>query len=263
MMGDVPGRGLSKREVDLLPTFKYLHEEHHTSSGSRSNAASTNTPPNHPLPSTSHTTPPASHTTSSDSHIPPSNSYTNHPSYFATAPSAGNNNNVSHSSHNSYNCNSNKQNYWKIVFENDDEDDDDVCFVEEWEVVETRPPCSFSSPPSPRHGNHGDGISVNVYINNTNHYNFSARKPHRRCSESGKGEEGTHFTSKSNSSEVIDLSALADAEGTTGGPCEVCLCEYQDGETLRTLPCLHHFHMLCIDPWITVRSLFFFFIHSP
>ena len=33
--------------------------------------------------------------------------------------------------------------------------------------------------------------------------------------------------------------------------CSVCLCEYEAGETLRTLPlCRHVFHTACIDPWL-------------
>lgn len=33
--------------------------------------------------------------------------------------------------------------------------------------------------------------------------------------------------------------------------CAVCLCEFEEGDELRTLPeCLHSFHVPCIDMWL-------------
>ncbi|CAL1387369.1 unnamed protein product [Linum trigynum] len=32
--------------------------------------------------------------------------------------------------------------------------------------------------------------------------------------------------------------------------CSVCLEQVDVGEVLRTLPCLHQFHAICIDPWL-------------
>lgn len=37
------------------------------------------------------------------------------------------------------------------------------------------------------------------------------------------------------------------AVGTT---CAVCLCDFEEGESAKKLPCGHHFHKCCIDRWL-------------
>ncbi|XP_076127727.1 uncharacterized protein LOC143108971 [Alosa pseudoharengus] len=32
--------------------------------------------------------------------------------------------------------------------------------------------------------------------------------------------------------------------------CQICFCEYTEGEQLRMLPCLHDYHVKCIDRWL-------------
>ena len=36
--------------------------------------------------------------------------------------------------------------------------------------------------------------------------------------------------------------------------CLVCQMEYEDGDNVRTMPCLHYFHTECIDKWLLSRG---------
>lgn len=36
--------------------------------------------------------------------------------------------------------------------------------------------------------------------------------------------------------------------------CVICMAEFQVGDALRFLPCMHTYHMTCIDDWL-MRSL--------
>lgn len=43
-------------------------------------------------------------------------------------------------------------------------------------------------------------------------------------------------------------------QSTGGGggntQCQICFCDYSDGEKLRMLPCFHDYHVKCIDRWL-------------
>lgn len=45
---------------------------------------------------------------------------------------------------------------------------------------------------------------------------------------------------------------VADSEGKTdqGLACSVCVEDFEKGQDLRVLPCMHKFHPECIDPWL-------------
>lgn len=37
--------------------------------------------------------------------------------------------------------------------------------------------------------------------------------------------------------------------------CRICLCEYKEGEKIRTLTCLHSYHKDCIDKWLKSQAV--------
>lgn len=39
-------------------------------------------------------------------------------------------------------------------------------------------------------------------------------------------------------------------EDPEAAKCMVCLCQYEMGEDVRTLPCFHRFHVSCVDEWL-------------
>lgn len=36
--------------------------------------------------------------------------------------------------------------------------------------------------------------------------------------------------------------------------CSICYGEYTEGETIRTLPCIHNFHLDCVDEWLKRKA---------
>lgn len=52
---------------------------------------------------------------------------------------------------------------------------------------------------------------------------------------------------------------VANGRATTGhwkeAGCAVCLCPWEVGDEVRTLPCLHRLHTACIDPWLKQNAI--------
>jgi hypothetical protein len=40
----------------------------------------------------------------------------------------------------------------------------------------------------------------------------------------------------------------------SGKKCMICFMEYEIGDNVRTMPCLHFFHSDCIDKWLLQRA---------
>ncbi|KAI8899454.1 hypothetical protein BC833DRAFT_585697 [Globomyces pollinis-pini] len=46
------------------------------------------------------------------------------------------------------------------------------------------------------------------------------------------------------------VTKISDLLGTTNEKCTICLDAYEEGESLRVLPCQHGFHKSCLDNWL-------------
>jgi hypothetical protein len=87
------------------------------------------------------------------------------------------------------------------------------------------------------------------------------RQAHLSSRRHGRGGEEARFEDED--ARPLDGSdsrshGMARGDGMTGGntsddedaSCVICLCAYEPGEMVRTLPCKHHFHAQCIDEWL-------------
>ncbi|KAA0157051.1 hypothetical protein FNF29_00403 [Cafeteria roenbergensis] len=51
-----------------------------------------------------------------------------------------------------------------------------------------------------------------------------------------------------------DVPESVRARGRPSAACVVCCEDYEEGERVRVLPCLHRMHVRCIDPWLLIKA---------
>uniref|UniRef100_A0AAY3ZYR6 RING-type E3 ubiquitin transferase n=1 Tax=Denticeps clupeoides TaxID=299321 RepID=A0AAY3ZYR6_9TELE len=49
----------------------------------------------------------------------------------------------------------------------------------------------------------------------------------------------------------LDLKVCEEEESDVDEKCTICLSILEDGEDVRRLPCMHLFHQLCVDQWLS------------
>ena len=94
---------------------------------------------------------------------------------------------------------------------------------------------------------------------------------HRRASSNGRrSSRGRNITSSRGSgnyrrklggASVNEITRLpkfvykpSEKHSGTSKSCTVCMEDYKEGDSLRSLPCLHQFHANCIDEWLGYKS---------
>ncbi|XP_029282047.1 E3 ubiquitin-protein ligase arkadia [Cottoperca gobio] len=50
--------------------------------------------------------------------------------------------------------------------------------------------------------------------------------------------------------QMFPTKTFQSANSAGNSQCQICFCDYTDGEKLRMLPCFHDYHVQCIDRWL-------------
>lgn len=64
--------------------------------------------------------------------------------------------------------------------------------------------------------------------------------------------QGAVVTKKLSRREIqrFPTKSFQSASGAGNTQCQICFCDYTEGEKLRMLPCFHDYHVQCIDRWL-------------
>lgn len=69
-------------------------------------------------------------------------------------------------------------------------------------------------------------------------------------------QQGSVIKNKLSLREVqrFPIRSFSSASGAGSTTCQICFCDYSEGEELRMLPCFHDYHVKCIDRWLKDNS---------
>jgi len=55
---------------------------------------------------------------------------------------------------------------------------------------------------------------------------------------------------KSDIDQLVSYTYSEDTKQTDQTLCVICMCDFENGQNLRVLPCNHEFHTKCVDKWL-------------
>jgi len=58
-----------------------------------------------------------------------------------------------------------------------------------------------------------------------------------------------------NSTQISSLPTKTITAEDTKENCCICLNDFEEGDKVRSLPCLHKFHVQCIDEWLKLNKV--------
>ena len=71
---------------------------------------------------------------------------------------------------------------------------------------------------------------------------------------SGGGRSDSGSNSGSDRNDTIGIGQCDSCDLPSNEPdsssCSICMAEFDEGEDVRLLPCIHQFHCVCIDKWL-------------
>ncbi|KAI8603257.1 hypothetical protein EDD21DRAFT_42590 [Dissophora ornata] len=80
---------------------------------------------------------------------------------------------------------------------------------------------------------------------------------HRELSPTDPVSSTAGVREDEDSSNMLELEHLSSEEQESASristSCSICLCDYEDLEELRHLPCNHYFHKECVDEWLKLK----------